>query len=503
MPTSLAIGDYAGLTETAANTTGSNLDTGDLRRAFGIPQYNSFTELRVMSDPFLRALVTLKGRRVPVNSSDFKYTEKRNSFHKRYAYVTAHGTTSAVSTTADATVTATNIEAGDTYFFKMGTDYKSAGNKGSVYGQSTGAVAVGDAGTAPAFFVAGQVIRIPFGSAFNVPNDHIMAKITNVIDVATTHKILQVEVTRTLGTATNNELQWASATAAMTTNYSTSIANTASSLESKRTYVRGYAAAPGSGIPGTWADNPYSTAEGKCEIWKTALSIDGSTASDEFKFEKNERARLWRDKLIEHKWDIAGSLYFSSLRTDSDGARHTEGALEFGVGFGNIFTLDTNSKTQDDFLDDLSQLNDPRVGNVAQMMFYADKPTYNWMNKLSGYFSNNIQVTPNYTADFAFTGRNIPLANKTGINANTIATPYGDINVVHDVHLDGTGVKLQGIPMPHVRYRPKVGNGINRDTTIYPNVRTVQTTGEDKFVDLIMTEAALEPSMAEAWGTWL
>jgi len=502
MPTSLAIGDFSGLTETAANTTGSNLDTGDLLRKFAAGNY--FTELRVMQDPFLRALSTLKGRKLPVNSSEFKYTEKRNSWMKRYAYVTAHGSSSAVSSTADATVTATSIEAGDTYFFKMSTDYKYAGNKSNIYGQATGAFDVGAAGTAPQFFLVGQVIKIPFGSAFNVCNDYILAKITAITDVATTHKVLTTEIVRTLNTSTNNELQWASATAPISTNYTTTIATTVTSLESKRTYVHGFAAAPGSGVPNTWADNPYSTAEGKCEIWKTSLAIDGSTASDEFKYEPNQRARLWRDKLIEHKWDIAGSLYYSSLRTDSDGALHTEGALDFGLKYGNIFSLDITSSgtTQDDFLDHLSQINDPRIGNVGQMVFFADKPTYNWMNKLSGYFSNNVQVTPNYTAEFAFTGRNIPLANKTGVNANVIATPYGDMNVVHDVHLDGSGVKLQGIPLSNVKYRPKVGNGMNRDTTIYMGVQTLQSNGVDKIVDLIMTEAALEPSMGETWATW-
>ena len=110
MPASLVTGDFTGLTENAANTTGSNLSTGDLQRAYGIPQYNTFTELRVMQDPFLRALSTLKGRKVSVNDSDFKYAEKRTSWHKRYAYVTAHAATSAVGT-VDATVTAASIEA--------------------------------------------------------------------------------------------------------------------------------------------------------------------------------------------------------------------------------------------------------------------------------------------------------------------------------------------------------------------------------------------------------
>ena len=69
--------------------------------------------------------------------------------------------------------------------------------------------------------------------------------------------------------------------------------------------------------------------------------------------------------------------------------------------------------------------------------------------------------------------------------------------------MDGTGVKLLGINMNHVKYRPLVGNGLNRDTSIYVGVQTIQNSGVDKRVDLILTEAGLEMSMPEAHMAWL
>ena len=56
--------------------------------------------------------------------------------------------------------------------------------------------------------------------------------------------------------------------------------------------------------------------------------------------------------------------------------------------------------------------------------------------------------------------------------------------------------------MNYVKYRPLVGNGINRDTAIYVGVQTLENSGIDKRVDMILTEAGFEWKMPEAHAVW-
>ena len=89
-----------------------------------------------------------------------------------------------------------------------------------------------------------------------------------------------------------------------------------------------------------------------------------------------------------------------------------------------------------------------------------------------------------------------------GVDVTAISTPYGDMNVVRNIHLDQTDVNILGINMKHVSYRPLVGNGLNRDTAIYVGVQTLENSGVDRRVDLIQTEAGLEINMPEAHAIW-
>ena len=81
-------------------------------------------------------------------------------------------------------------------------------------------------------------------------------------------------------------------------------------------------------------------------------------------------------------------------------------------------------------------------------------------------------------------------------------TPYGDMNVTRNIHLDGTQVNMLGINMKYCNYRPLVGNGVNRDTSVYVGVQTLENSGVDRRVDLILTEAGMEWSMPECHAIW-
>ena len=175
------------------------------------------------------------------------------------------------------------------------------------------------------------------------------------------------------------------------------------------------------------------------------------------------------------------------------------------------------TKTQDDFLDDMASYLDPRYNNAKATVFFCSTAIYNWLHKLSGYFANNIGSVQPFSggtsletgvsafkaksvgsADMALSGRKKVL----GLDTTVISTVYGDLNLVRNVHLDGTNIALLGINMKNCSYRPLVGNGINRDTSIYVGVQTLENSGVDRRVDQILTEAGMEWSMPEAHAIW-
>ena len=90
-----------------------------------------------------------------------------------------------------------------------------------------------------------------------------------------------------------------------------------------------------------------------------------------------------------------------------------------------------------------------------------------------------------------------------GLNITQIATPHGTMNLTKNVNLDGSNVKVMAVNLKNVKYRPLVGNGMNRDTSIYVGVQSIENTGTDKRVDLIQTEAGLDWGMPEAHAVWL
>ena len=158
--TPLALATSSGLTEGYSASQGSSLSTGDLRRRYDFCE--RFSELAISQTPFFR-LVSKLGRK-PTDDPSFKFTEKRQSWMKRYAYVVGQIKTGTTDVFDDATVTGhgadATIAAGDTLKVYMATDYKSAGNIQNVAGQSNGAIAVGASGTAPEFLMPNQLLRL-------------------------------------------------------------------------------------------------------------------------------------------------------------------------------------------------------------------------------------------------------------------------------------------------------------------------------------------------------
>ena len=151
--------------DVATWSDGTSKDTGDLRRKFNFG--DKVSELAISQDPFFR-FVSKVGKK-PTDDPSFKFTEQRGSWHKRYAYVTDHGTTSGLGNSGDSTWDSGDSDSGDTYYFKMGTDYLSTGNRQNVFGQATNDISVGDSNTQPEFFLPGQLVKINTHTAGESP----------------------------------------------------------------------------------------------------------------------------------------------------------------------------------------------------------------------------------------------------------------------------------------------------------------------------------------------
>ena len=516
--------------DVASWSDGTSKDTGDLRRRYNFG--DRVSELAIAQDPFFRFVS--KVAKKPTDDPEFKFTERRPSYHKRYAYVVGFSS-SGSKTVNDATLVDTDgasllTSTGQQVKVYLATDYKSSGNLGSSIGNSANDVLVGASGTQPGFLIEDQILKIPLNnstaSAAEITSvdvdDYILVRVDTVHASENTsyatfdtsdgaadsaRSVYSVPVTGTIvkapAAASSTELTSYVNNVPLGTAYHANIANV---LEKMRCYVVGNAHGQGSGYPETWKDQPFSTGFGLTQIWKTSLAMDNTTRATVLKYEPNEFARIWREKLIEHKWDIETSLLFGS-QASVDDVQYTQGAVDFIINYGNIFSGSgmgaTGTKAQDDFLDDMSQFLDPRHNNANATLFMVPTDVYNWLHKLSGYFSANVQKVGTQSngigrANFELGGKK----NVFGVDIVQIYTPYGVMNVSRNVHLDGTQIKMIGCNMKYCKYRPLVGNGLNRDTAIYVGVQTLENSGVDRRVDLIQTEAGMEWQMPEAHAIW-
>ena len=482
---------------------GASLETGDMRRKYNFG--DRVSELAIPQDPFFR-FVSKVGKK-PTDDPQFKFTEKRDSWHKRYAYIgAAKNNVGAWVTTSD--LGAAKVAGSDLYV-RMITDYKNSGNIQNIYGNTNAEIKIGTAGTMPKFFLPGQLVKIPCATAAaGAAADYMVGKVISVTEYALNGTGLEsealtanpdmVELKLTLVKGPNTAANGQFLTAlAESDNAASSVAasSISSELEQRRSYVIGTAHDEGSGYPETWKDQPYSTNYGRTQIWKTSCAMTNTARATSLKYDSNEWARVWKDKLVEHKYDIESSLLFGS---QSDEHYTTQGVVDYVTSYGNQFELDTATKTADDFLDDMSNYMDPRYNYSNATVYFVSTAVFNWMHKLGGYFKNNLEVSPNMRADFAMSGKK----KVYGVDITTFSTPYGDMNVARNIHLDGTNVKMLGVNMKYANYRPLVGNGINRDTSVYVGVQTLENSGIDRRVDLILTEAGLELSMPECHAIW-
>jgi hypothetical protein len=486
---------YSDQDHSSLTGTQSSINTGALRRKYNFG--NRVTELALAQDPFFR-FVSMVSKK-PTDDPTFKFTERRSSYSKRYAYLAEFSEVgiSVPATNPDNADTSAAATAGSSiYSFKFFTDYNFEGNLVNIKGQTCDYYD-GVTGTQPKFFIPGQIIKInkaPTGGAFtSATNDGYTLWKVNSVDTTSAANHAIVNATCVKGTSAVFRMPDGDDVVGAAIS-----SKSQEDLEPFRCYVVGTAHGAGTGYPETWEDQPFSTSHGQTQIWKTAAVMNNTDRATVLKYEGNEWARIWKEKLIEHKWDIEQSLLFGSQKT-TGGINTTQGAVEFISTYGNSFSMTLASKTQDDFLDDLSAMLDPRYNNANATVFFCNTAVYNWLHKLDGYFRNNLEKSANYRADFSIAGKK----KVFGIDITTISTIYGDMNVARNIHLDGTNVKMLGINMKYCSYRPLVGNGLNRDTSVYVGVQTLENSGVDRRVDQILTEAGMEWCCPETHAIWV
>ena len=261
--------------------TGTDLDTGVLRRKYNFG--DRVSELAIASDPFFRMVSKLSKK--PTDDPEFKFTERRPSFHKRYAYPIAFSND---NSTWVETLNGTDIDtqldsyetAGTTVYVKMMGDYKHTGNVQNIYGQSGDEIVIGGPSTQPQFYLPGQMVRVNFGNASASLSDkqktasYAIFRIDAVTlqDQAsatpTTHTqgeaaILQGTVVKTKTAGHDVIAGVNSAAAAGDSTYNVSVSGEGETnlagLEDFRSYVVGSSHSQGSGYPETWKDQPFST----------------------------------------------------------------------------------------------------------------------------------------------------------------------------------------------------------------------------------------------------
>tara|TARA_R110000824_G_scaffold79538_1_gene200303 strand:+ start:1401 stop:2738 length:1338 start_codon:yes stop_codon:yes gene_type:complete len=272
--------------------------------------------------------------------------------------------------------------------------------------------------------------------------------------------------------------------------------------------VIGTAYAEGSGAPDVWSqelDNDY----GYTQIFKTACEMTNTARATVYRGYSDEWARLWNLKLREHKIDIERAMLFGQ-RASVGGTQYTEGIVGHIIAEGSAPVADTTqlsysegkayhksiasgSMTYDNFLSDLEVVFDPARGGSSSKLALCSLPVISLFNKLGGssFIDDSFGGTEDNPGRYMFERSQGTFGHKI----MKIETIHGDLSLVKEPLFRGLASTFMAlIDLDHVSYRPLVGNGSNRDTSITTNV---QQADEDLRKDLILTEAGLEVSLPE------
>ena len=271
--------------------------------------------------------------------------------------------------------------------------------------------------------------------------------------------------------------------------------------------VIGTAFEEGSGAPDVWSqklDHDY----GYTQIFKTAAEMTNTSRATVYRGYADEWQRIWNLKLREHKVDIERAMLYG-MRGSQNSINYTDGIAGHIIansqsqavldGSQMSYTEDkayfkSNTAAQwtyDDLLSDFEVIFDPARGGSSAKLALASLPVISLFNKLSGFIDNSFNMTDAGAASYNFQKSE----GTFGHRVMRIETVHGDVSLVKEPLFRGMAAGfLCMVDLDHVSYRPLVGNGINRDTSIQTNV---QAADEDLRKDMILTEAGLEVGLPE------
>ena len=169
--------------------------------------------------------------------------------------------------------------------------------------------------------------------------------------------------------------------------------------------------------------------------------------------------------------------------TISDGSI---GSYAEGVPYLGMYT--TAEMTYDGLLTAFETMYDPARGGSDAKLCLASLPVVSHFNKISGFAEGSLTAQKSQYNFEASTG-------SFGHKVMKIDTVHGSCSLVKEpLFRNNASGHMCFIDLDHGSYRPLVGNGQNRDTSITTNV---QQADEDLRKDLILTEAGLEVSLPE------
>jgi len=261
----------------------------------------------------------------------------------------------------------------------------------------------------------------------------------------------------------------------------------------------------GSGAPDVWSQE-MDNAFGYTQIFKTACEMTNTARATVYRGYADEWQRIWNLKLREHKVDIERAMLFG-MQGSVGGVQYSDGItgsiIKKGTDSGGskfsytektpyLKSIQSSEFTYDNFLQDFEVIFDPARGGGTSKLALASLPVMTHFNKLGdGAFVD--ASLGHSSAPYRY-----DMESKTGsfghqvIKVNTI---HGDMTLVKEpLFRQNFAGYLCLVDLDHVSYRPLVGNGVNRDTSITTNV---QQADEDLRKDMILTEAGLEVSLPE------
>jgi len=322
----------------------------------------------------------------------------------------------------------------------------------------------------------------------------IVAVSLNATDSGTTPSFGTVRI--------NTVTQNSASTTCQVTSISTVGGSTMTIADNAQCTVIGTSFEEGSGSPDVWSQE-LENGFGYTQIFKTACEMSNTARATVYRGYADEWQRLWNLKLREHKIDIERAMLFGQQATRA-GIQYTDGVVGQivrnstveGGGAQLSYTEDkayykSNTAaewTYDDLLTDFEVIYDPARGGGASKLGLASLPVISFFNKMTdGFIEQSVTNQTRYNLDRA--------EGTFGHKVMKIETIHGDLTLVKEpLFRTFAAGFLAIVDLDHVSYRPLVGNGVNRDTSITTNV---QQADEDLRKDMILTEAGLEVTLPE------